>query len=382
MDKGTFTIRRLACAYYFACPGLAYGILTSRMPALKKAIGADDAQIGFLLLCLGLSSLVALLSSNALVARLGSRFALRLGAALMLLGACLCGLAANTAQLAIFCVMAGLGMGLTDVSMNTQGIMLEARFTMPAMSSMHAAYSLGGVCGSISGAVFAALDLGYLANAVGVLGCYYIFSFWAGARLLKDPGFRNERDESVKICRVPIFVLICGLMSMLAYAVEGSVAEWGSLFLHDDKGASEQLAALVFAVFSLAVVLCRLFADKLRGVYGDFFMLFVGAILAFIGLAVAIFAPHPVLCLGGYAAMGIGLAPMVPILFSRAGAVPNVKPREASAMVAIMSYSGLLFFPPLLGLVAQSSGLSRALLIPLAACALLAAGSLALRKDK
>lgn len=381
MDRTTFTIRRAACACYFACPGLAYGLLTARMPALKSGTHADDAQIGIMLLCVGLSSLLALFCSAALIARLGSRTVLLGGSLFMLLGTCLCGLAVNPVQLGIFCAMTGFGMGFTDVSMNTQGILLERRYSTACMSSMHAAYSLGGVFGSLSGAVFAAFGLSYFLNAASVLGGYALLSLWAGRRLLKEArGAETGRTTGSLLHAVPLFVLLCGLMSMLAYAIEGSVGEWGSLLLHDAKGASEQVAALVFAVFSLAVVVCRLFGDGLRTRWGDFRLVFTGAVLAFLGLALVLLSAWPLLCLGGYALMGFGLAPIVPVLFSRAGALPTVAPRKASAVVSIMSYSGLLFFPPLLGFIAQKKSLPEALLVVLFACALLAAGAFVLKK--
>lgn len=383
MDKTAFTTRRLACAYYFACPGLAYGILTSRLPALKSRTGADDGQIGLLLLCLGLSSLMALLSSNAFIARFGSRKVLRASALVMVIGVCLCCLAGNPLLLGVFCVLTGFGMGLADVSMNTQGIQLEKRWNASCLSSMHAAYSLGGVCGSLTGAAFAAFSLAPIVQAASVLGVYTCLAPWAGARLLKDAGSSEQKSRGRPgLRRVPLFVLLCGGMSMLAYATEGSVAEWGSLLLHESKGASEQVSALVFAMFSLAMVSCRLFGDRLRFLLGDFCLVLTGSLMAFCGLAAVLLSGVPFVCLIGYAFMGIGLSPIVPILFSRAGSYPGVSPREASAVVAILSYSGLLFFPPFLGFLAQREGLPRSLLTILAACALLALGSLALKKGK
>lgn len=237
MNKKAFTTRRLACAYYFACPGLTYGILTSRLPALKSQTGADDGQIGLLLLCLGLSSLAALLSSNALIARFGSRKVLCLSALVMVAGACLCCLAGKPLLLGVFCIVTGFGMGLADVSMNTQGIQLEKRWNASCLSSMHAAYSLGGVCGSLTGAAFAAFSLAPIVQAASVLGAYTCLAPWAGRRLLKDAG-NSERKSRVRpgLRPVPLFVLLCGGMSMLAYATEGSVAEWGSLLLHESRG--------------------------------------------------------------------------------------------------------------------------------------------------
>lgn len=84
MKWSEFSTARAACAYFFICPGLVYGLLTARLPALKAQTGADDAQIGLILLCLGVSGLVALFGSAWLIARWGSRTVLRLGTLVLL----------------------------------------------------------------------------------------------------------------------------------------------------------------------------------------------------------------------------------------------------------------------------------------------------------
>ena len=50
MKRTELSSARAACAYFFLCPGLSYGLLTSRLPALKMQTGADESQIGLLLL--------------------------------------------------------------------------------------------------------------------------------------------------------------------------------------------------------------------------------------------------------------------------------------------------------------------------------------------
>ena len=172
MKWAEFTIARAACAYFFICPGLAYGLLTSRLPALKTQTGADEAQIGLILLCLGLSSVTALIGSGWLIARWGSALILRLASLMLVLAIILCTLASDSVQLGLTCILAGLGMGLVDVSMNTQGIQIERRYASPCMSLLHAGYSFGGVLGSLTGALFAGLGLNPFINAAVVLGAY------------------------------------------------------------------------------------------------------------------------------------------------------------------------------------------------------------------
>ena len=173
---------------------------------------------------------------------------------------------------------------------------------------------------------------------------------------------------------------MCGVLAMLAYASEGSVAEWGSLLLFTVKGAGEHTAALVFASFSTTTVFCRLFGDRLRSMAGDFSLMLGGSLLALGGMLLVLSSDVVALCLLGYALMGAGLSPLVPILFSRAGSHPGVSAGKASAIVSILSYSGLLFFPPLLGFTAHEKGLENALMIIPVLCLILALGSFMLKK--
>lgn len=381
MKWSEFTMARVACAYFFICPGLTYGIFTSRLPALKEQTGADEAQIGLLLLCLGLASLVALFSSGWLIARWGSKTILRIGSLVLLVAVPLCGLTTSPFALGAACGLAGFGMGLADVSMNTQGIQIERKYSASCMVFMHASYSLGGVAGALTGALFAALNLGVFANAVCVLGAYACFRPWAVPRLLADASVATDIQKKNFHSALPLFVVMCGILSMLTYAAEGSVAEWGSLLLFTVKGASESTAAFVFAAFSTTTVCCRLFGDRLRNCFGDFILTFVGALLSVCGMSLVLFAENPVICLTGYAFMGAGLSPIVPILFSRAGSYPGVSPGKASTVVSVFSYSGLLFFPPLLGFIAHQDGLEKALTIILAVCGIITMGTFILKKN-
>ena len=382
MKRTEFSITRASCAYFFLCPGLTYGVFTSRLPALKMQTGADESQIGLMLLCLGVSSLAALFCSSRLIARWGSRCILKNSALLLVIAVVLSCLAQTPVQLGAGCLLAGASMGLVDVAMNTQGIHTEHRYRTSCMSFMHAAYSFGGVTGSVTGAFFAGLGLSPFINAVCVLGVYACFLLKAASHLLSDMPASPVEEKKASSRALPLFVILCGVFSMLSYAAEGSVAEWGSLLLFTVKGAGEHTAALVFAAFSITTVFCRLFGDRLRHVLSDFILLFGGSLLALAGMLLALFSPLPAVCLAGYALMGAGLSPIVPTLFSRAGSCPGISAGRASAIVSILSYSGLLFFPPMLGFVAHEKGLQSALLIIVAACVILALGSFLFREKR
>ena len=69
----SYASARLACMFYFMAPGLAYGLVTSRMPALKNMTGATEGELGIILLCFGLSALIGLAFAPRLIAKISAK---------------------------------------------------------------------------------------------------------------------------------------------------------------------------------------------------------------------------------------------------------------------------------------------------------------------
>jgi len=377
----TFTQARIVCAYYFAGPGLIYGMFTSRMPALSMQTGTNEAQIGLILLLMGISGMVSLALSGWMIEKCSSRTVLLVSTPLLCLTLPLAGMAASPLQLGIASAAVGLTMGFVDVAMNTQAIQIERAHFRPCLSLMHAGYSTGGVLGSAAGALFAAFPASPFLNFSCVLAFYLAFYPWTFRHMQKDGP--SEKAVSQKSDNsLPLFVLLCGALSTICYSVEGSVGEWGSLLLFSEKGAGESLSALVFGAFSTAMCAGRMAGDRLRSTFGDFPLLLAGSSLALLGMTTVLFSPWPTLCLCGYTVMGLGLAPLVPVFFSRAGNTVGISPARASAVVSFMGYSGMLIFPPILGWLAHHSGLGAALSIVPILCGILAAGAWLFRSTR
>lgn len=372
---------KAACAYFFVVPGLVYSLFTSRIPALKEQVAANEAEIGFILLSLGFSGLIGLLLSAPLIRRFTSRRVLRVSSLALLFSLPVAAMATSPLTLAAGCVFIGLSTGLADVAMNTQAIEVEKHYSVHCLAFMHAGYGMGALLGSSSAAGLAALGMSPFWNFVVLMSAAALVRpFMVGH--MQDDSLTVPREEGPKKAFVlpPLFVILCGLVAGCDYATEGSVGEWGALFLFSVKSASEQTAALVYGVFSLSAVACRLVTDLLRTHFDDFHIIFCGSIVAVTGMTTVLFAPGSFLTLAGYACMGCGLAPVVPILFSRAGSYPGVSASAASAVVSVLAYSSLLLFPPLIGVLAHAYSLRTALMLPLLLCGLLVAASFLFRQ--
>lgn len=269
MFSSSLSRARLSCACFFLAPGLTYSLFTSRLPAIREQAGLNEAEIGMLILYFGLAALASLLVSATLVRRFGSRPLAIIFTITLLLSITASCAARDELFLACAFMCGGFSMGIADVCINTQGMLLEMRFKSPSMSFLHGAYSFGALFGSLSGALFASFSLSPMINAAVVLGCYSLLLTTAFRGLQKDTVRPASGTARAKKTHVPVFVICCGLLVSWAYAADGSVAEWGSLYLFSCRGADEETAALAYGAFSVTSGVFRLFDDRLRSLWGD-----------------------------------------------------------------------------------------------------------------
>ncbi|MBD5626677.1 MAG: MFS transporter [Desulfovibrio sp.] len=365
-----------SCLFFFVCAGAVYGQFTARIPAIKAHAGINDAELGLVLLVFGAGSIAGFLGAPLLLKRIPSRFMLMGSALGFLLALTGIAVAPGFSSLCSAAALFGLATAFFDVCMNVQAMLLERVAHRSRMAAMHACYSIGGFLGSMSGSAFAYAGIGIFSNFLSVSLLLTPLVFLSGRNLLPDASARETKKTKQKI---PFFILFCGLMALGAFIAEGASAEWGALLLKDVKGADAGTAALCFGALSAPMAFARLTEDRLRERFGDFVLLLAGGLLAFAGLGLVLLSPLPWLCLGGFALMGLGLSPIMPIVISRAGSHGSLPPASASALVSLLGYGGLLVVPPSLGWLAQHFGLETAMLVPLAVCALLVCGSVRFR---
>lgn len=139
------------------------------------------------------------------------------------------------------------------------------------------------------------------------------------------------------------------------------------------KGAPEAAAALVYGGVAVSALVSRL---------GAFRLLLGCSMVSTTGIASVAFSPVWPVTLAGFVLAGFGLGPVVPLLFSLSGRIPDVSSSAASSFVSVFGYGGggLLFCPPLFGWLAEHFGIDAifdaVILILLALCA----GAFAVRK--
>ena len=245
---------KLSCAAFFFLPGLSYSLVTSRMPAIKESAQIDDLQLGIALFCLGIAGCIGLFFSSRLVRLLKDRPTIAAGASLSTIGLVIAGYANSFASLVSGFAVIGFGIGLTDALMNAQGMFYERRYKTRSMNLFHAFFSLGGIVGSLTASLCAYLGLSPLFSFLALVVPWTVVCLF-GCRYLQEEDQTKKastasKSSVAKRSSYPLVLICFGLLSWLAYDIEGSVAEWGSVYMVSSKEADQAVAALVYGLFS------------------------------------------------------------------------------------------------------------------------------------
>ncbi len=374
--KNHFLQTKLAVLVYFIVPGLIYGLFTSRLPALKAQTGALESDIGLVLLFFGAGSVAGLLTAGRLLSRFGAKAVLLPALLGQFAGLALEAFATSLGALFALSALIGLFTGLNDVAMNAQGLALERRQARPVMGFFHAGYCIGGGLGALLGAFFASLGFGLAVNYTTPSIVMVPLILWA-IRFVQ-PDEPRPLDVPRKKTRWSLPLLLCGLLAFLAFESEGACGDWGGLLLLTEKGSSEGTAASVYAVFTFCALASRLASDGLRRRFPLVPLLCSGVVLGILGFLLLVASTGPGLSLTGVALAGLGVGPVAPMIYSLAGRLPNLSAAQASSVVSILGYTGLLLCPPAFGLIAHHWSYNAIFITVTGLLALLLAGILLL----
>jgi fucose permease len=151
-------------------------------------------------------------------------------------------------------------------------------------------------------------------------------------------------------------VWLLGMIALFCMVPEGAVMDWAAIYLQNELGAAQATSTLAFAFFSAAMAVVRFAGDAVRNRFGAVRTLRLSALIAMLGLGATVMAPSEMTAIAGFALAGIGVANMVPVIFSAAGNHPGLAPGTAIAFVTMLGYSGILFAPSSIGYVAEHFG--------------------------
>jgi predicted MFS family arabinose efflux permease len=360
---------RVAITAVFFVNGALFASWASRIPALSDRVGATTGALGLALLAPAVGAVVAMPAVGRMLPGRSSRSFCRLAVLALMAAILLPALARSVPVLAAALLVVGMANSSLDLAMNAQGMSIERHLGRPILSSLHAAFSFGGFAGAGLGALAAALDIAPLPHLAAAALLFGIPGLIAIGPLLVRDEDRDADAPRLRWTRLPSRLALLGAACFFCLMAEGGASDWSAKLVRDSLAGSAALGAIAYAVFSIGMGCGRLIADRLWARWGATGLLRRCGLLAAAGFAGGLLAGTAPAAIAGFAALGLGLAGVVPTLFRAGADEPGVPTGPALAAVSSLGYLGFLAGPPLIGGVAQLTSLRLA-------CGLLVAAGL------
>jgi MFS family permease len=398
LTRSQFVRWRAAIFAIFFASGLSIATWASRVPGIKEALELDNAQVGMILLGMGLASIIGISTSPAVMARTGARRGMLLAMLMFAVGIALVGLGANVFGsvpiVLLGMVLFGFGNGCVDVMMNVEATAIEQQMGKTILPVFHALFSFGTVIGAGIGALAASLSVTVAVHA-GIVGalivviavvCFFQVPVREAAldpENHEKPAFRQRMHVALEAWREPRTYLLGVVMLGMSFA-EGGANDWIALGTEQGHGFPEGTGAVSLAVFSIGMTVLRLFGGPLVDRFGRVLVLRILAVAAASGILLFILAPNLPLVLAGAALWGVGASLGFPLGMSAAADDPAKAAARVSA-AATIGYVAFLGGPPVLGIISEHIGLLNTLFILVAlviASGLFSGAARPLREDE
>lgn len=369
-------------AALFLTNGALFANLLPRYPEIKEALGLENAIYGLAVASFPAGAIVAGLAAGSLIRRFGSGRVAVAGTILTGLGVLAAGVSPSLVAFAAALFLGGAMDAVTDVAQNAHGLRVQRLYGRSIINGFHAVWSIGAVLGGAMAAAAIALGLP-LGVHLGVSSAVFSLVSLTALRFCL-PGPDDEVRESAAVTGASVAPgAVTGrpvapvMTALVLIAIAGTVVEdagnsWATLYLASSLGAPGALAATGFIVLVGAQFVGRLLGDRLVNRFGQRAVARAGGLVVALGMGQALAFPTVPGTIAGFAAAGLGVATLVPAAMHEADEIPGLRPGTGLTIVSWLMRLGFLLSPPLVGLVADASGLRAGLLVvPLAGVAVM-----------
>jgi MFS family permease len=371
---------RWAVAAMFMANGFVMGAWAPQIPLLMPRHNVTESVLGLLILVLGLGAVSAMLFAGRLISLYGGRRVLSVFSLALIPVLPMVVFSPNFWLLALFMAIFGAMVGCMDVAMNAQAVEIERRLDRAIMSSSHGFWSLGGFVGGSAGS-FVIAYWGSEVQSLITAGVVAVMVTTAMPFLLPSapvavPVTAGDTPRGPGLFPRDFHVWLLGFLALFAMVPEGAVLDCAAIYLQKELGSDVFVSGLGFAFFAGAMAVMRFAGDSVRNRFGAVRTLRISGYLGAAGMMGGALAPYDWVAIASFFIAGLGVANMVPVLFSAAGNHPRLPSAVAISIVTMVGYCGILVAPSSIGFLAEAVGFRptyAGLSVLLVAVALLAA---------
>jgi MFS family permease len=348
------TMRIAVSAFYF-CMGFSFASWASRIPDIKTKLGLSEGELGSVLLALPIGQLLMMPVSGRLVTRYGSKTILSFAILLYALELTNLGWATHGWQLALALFIFGIVGNMSNISVNTQGVLAEKIYGRPIMTTFHGVWSIAGFSGALVGLLMMNLKLPPRQHFFIVATLVFIIVFIARRYLIESTSGPVEKK---RFFSKPEGILVkLGIIAFCSMAAEGTMFDWSGVYFREIVKVPESLVILGYTTFMIMMATGRFAGDRIIARLGRKKTLQLSGLFVLTGLLISVLLPYLVTATIGFLIVGLGVSSVIPTVYSTAARSAKVSPGMALAGVSSIGFLGFLIGPPLIGYIAQISSL-------------------------
>ena len=327
------------------------------VPIVKQGLSVSDDIMGMLLLCIGIGSLLSMPFSGSLARKYGCRKVITIASIIFIVISLAITQVNSVYQLVPLLLVFGSAMGLIDVVMNINAVFVEQASGRSIMSNFHAMWSIGCFIGAGIFGIWLSLGLSPLmATIIAVLIMLALLSLCYGKLL--PYGAKEDEKESTLLAIPKGIIIFFSIIIGISFLAEGAVMDWSGIYITEVHGMDIALAGTGYSIYSVAMFLTRITGDYAVNRFGKKIMVAGGLLLSFIGFMLLVFASWEPLIFSAFFLMGIGLANVVPVIYSLAGNQTDMPSGQAVAAMGTFGYLGILCGPAAIGYISNATSLN------------------------
>lgn len=346
---------RIGAAIFFFISGFGYSTWASRIPTIKQALHLNEAQLGTALFALPIGLMLTMPLTSKLLTRYSSRAVMLFGSLFLSVILVLIGFANSLWQLILVLLLFGSARNLMTLSINTQGVAVQALYKKSIMATFHGIWSMAGFAGAAVGLVMVYFNVIPAWHFIAVSILLVAFTlYFIGDTLLQKPIPQSGRP----VFSLPgKYLLKFSLICFACMACENTMYDWSALYFQKEVNPDKTIATAAFVIYLVAMTTGRFFGDRVVTKLGIKTVLKFSGLFILCGLLVAVALPYTVTAGFGFVLVGFGVSCIVPMVFSLAGKSKNMSSSSALASISTVGYLGFVLVPPFVGYIAHAASL-------------------------
>lgn len=359
-DPGFEAGRRSNYLIFFA-GGFIVSPWSAIAPVIKLHFALSDMAFAVMSMCFGVGAVIAMSQTGRAIGRWGVK---RVSTTAIVLCA-LCMLCVSLRFLPWeFLYLSSFGwgafLGTYEVSASVHATYFEEISGKRMLPGFMAVYTAGALFSAMFFPLLLHFGVEIELVTFMVMLMSYAFFFPIRGRMVDTHGQKSaaavvETGEN-SLSRVAL--LVGGMIALFALLAEGTIFDWGGVYLVQDCAVPLSYAALGYLLYECGTGTIRIFGNRLLRRFGPRRLLTCCSGTAAAAMLLASLNTSPVIVCLCFGLLGLSAGNIMPAVLSETGKRCGRDKARAIGFVSAMGYAGVLTGPAALGLVATFSGLA------------------------